>query len=78
VQLSTKDRRVIRTVLQVVVGLAAAVPIVLPALGIPTTLAGYGIITGVAAGITRIMALDAVEQALDKVGIGLDGTEAAE
>lgn len=77
-QLSTKARRVIRTVLQVVVGLAAAVPVVLPALGIPTTLAGYGIITGVAAGIARIMALDAVEQLLNRLGIGLDNTEAAE
>lgn len=76
--LSAKTRRVLRTVLQVAVGLAAAVPIVLPALGVPTTLAGYGIITAVAAGITRIMSLDIVEQALDKVGIGLDGTEAAE
>jgi hypothetical protein len=54
--LTDSTRRTIRTVVQVVVSLAFALPVVLPALGVPTTMAGYGTILGVAAVITHIMA----------------------
>ncbi|MFE4413091.1 hypothetical protein [Streptomyces sp. NPDC056821] len=48
-------RRTVRTVVQAVVGLAAALPILLPELGIPETAAGVGIALAVAAAITRVM-----------------------
>ncbi|MFE7782027.1 hypothetical protein [Streptomyces nigrescens] len=55
-------RRTVRTVVQTVVGLAAALPVLLPTLGVPETAAGYGLALAVAAGITRVMASPAVQR----------------
>lgn len=57
-------RAVERTVLQLVVGGAAALPILVDASGLPQTAAGIGTALAVAAAITRVMAIPAVEEAL--------------
>lgn len=54
--MTDQRRRTVRTVVQTLVGLAAALPILLPTLGVPETVAGYGVVLAVAAGITRAMA----------------------
>ncbi|MEV5131449.1 hypothetical protein AB0K87_13265 [Streptomyces sp. NPDC053705] len=58
------NRRTVRTVVQTIVGLAAALPILLPTLGVPETAAGYGVALAVAAGITRAMASPTVQRFL--------------
>ncbi|MGW7197211.1 hypothetical protein [Streptomyces chryseus] len=57
-------RRTVRTVVQAVIGLAAALPLLLPTLGVPETAAGYGVALAVAAGVTRAMASPAVQRFL--------------
>ncbi|MFZ3569288.1 hypothetical protein ACNYS0_20265 [Streptomyces sp. BH034] len=57
-------RRTLRTVVQTVVGLAAALPVLLPTLGVPETAAGYGLALAVAAGITRAMNSPTVQRFL--------------
>jgi hypothetical protein len=57
-------RRTIRTVVQDVVGIAAAAPLIVEASGVPATAGGVGIGLAVAAGLTRIMALPTVDQLL--------------
>jgi hypothetical protein len=64
-------KRTTRTVLQTGVGLAVALPAIVDASGIPATLPWVGIALAAAGGLARVMALPAVEQLLDKVGIGL-------
>lgn len=54
-------RRTARTVLQTAVALAAALPFIVSASGLPEALPGVGVALAVAAGITRVMALDAVD-----------------
>lgn len=56
--LSEPNRRTVRTVVQVVIGLIPALPLVLPALGVAETSAAYGLIIGVAAAIARLMNAD--------------------
>ena len=57
-------KRTLRTVLQLVVGLAAALPLIVGASGLPGTVPGLGVALGVAAGVTRVMALPAVNDLL--------------
>ncbi|MFD7716167.1 hypothetical protein [Streptomyces sp. NPDC059814] len=57
-------RRTIRTVVQTVLGLAAGLPLIVDAAGIPQTAAGVGVALAVAGGLTRVMALPVVENLL--------------
>ncbi|GHG09626.1 hypothetical protein [Streptomyces hydrogenans] len=54
-------RRTIRTVFQTVVSVAAGMPLLLDASGIPETAPGVGVIIAVAAAVTRLMALPLVD-----------------
>ncbi|MGW1277962.1 hypothetical protein ACWD4V_13560 [Streptomyces tsukubensis] len=54
-------RRTVRTVVQTVLGLAAGLPLIIDAAGIPQTAAGIGVALAVAGGLTRVMALPVVE-----------------
>jgi hypothetical protein len=58
------NRRTIRTVVQTVLALAAGLPLIVTAAGIPETAAGVGVALAVAGGITRVMALPVVENLL--------------
>jgi hypothetical protein len=62
--LSDGTRRTIRTVVQNVLGLAVAAPLIVDASGIPQATPGLAVALAVAAGFTRIMALDAVDRLL--------------
>ncbi|MFD5504607.1 hypothetical protein ACFWJS_33690 [Streptomyces sp. NPDC127061] len=55
------NRRTIRTVFAFVVSLAAALPLIVSASGIPETTAGVGALLAVGAAVTRILALPAVD-----------------
>ncbi|KZM70748.1 hypothetical protein [Nocardia terpenica] len=55
---------VARTVFQLAIGIAAAMPIIVSASGIPATAAGTGAALAISAAITRIMAIPAVDAAL--------------
>ncbi len=57
-------RRMIRTVVQDAVSLAAAAPLIVQASGIPETTAGIGAGLAVAAAVTRVMALPVVDRLL--------------
>ncbi|WP_019055030.1 hypothetical protein [Streptomyces prunicolor] len=65
------NKRTIRTVIQGVVMFAVALPAVVTASGIPESLPWVAGALAVAAGLARVMALPAVEQFLDRVGLGL-------
>lgn len=54
-------RAFVRTVVQLVVGLAVAVPVFVQASGLPETTAGVGVALAVSAVITRVMADPRVE-----------------
>ncbi|MGK5531525.1 hypothetical protein [Streptomyces sp. URMC 129] len=62
----------IRTVIQSVTGLAAGLPLLLEASGIPETTAGVGVALTVAAAVTRVMALPLVQDQLRRVGLATD------
>ncbi|MGV9271337.1 hypothetical protein ACWDRR_42620 [Kitasatospora sp. NPDC003701] len=57
-------RRTIRTTLQTGLGIALALPLIVDASGIPAATPGVGVGLAVAAGITRVMALPAVDRLL--------------
>lgn len=57
-------RRLARTVLQVLLGLAAGAPLLAHTTGLTGTLPGLGVVLGVAAAITRLMASPLVDQLL--------------
>lgn len=58
------NRRVVRTVVQTVLALAAGLPVIIDAAGIPQTAAGVGVALAVAAGISRVTALPVIENLL--------------
>ncbi|MGW2586810.1 hypothetical protein ACWCYZ_36930 [Streptomyces virginiae] len=58
------SRRTVRTVVQTVLALAAGLPLIIDASGIPQTAAGVGLALAVAGGVTRVMALPVVEALL--------------
>jgi hypothetical protein len=64
-------KRAVRTLVQAAVGLAAALPAIVAASGIPQSLPWVAGALAVAAGVSRVMALPVVEQLLDRVGLGL-------
>jgi hypothetical protein len=57
-------KRTIRTVLQTALGLTVALPLLAHASGIPQTAPGVGVGLAVAAAVTRIMAVPAVQALL--------------
>ncbi|MEV4437474.1 hypothetical protein AB0K09_00405 [Streptomyces sp. NPDC049577] len=62
--MTDQSRRTVRTVVQALVGLAAALPVLLPTLGVPKTAAGYGVVLAVAAGVTRAMSSPVLQRFL--------------
>ncbi|MEV7441031.1 hypothetical protein AB0O22_07750 [Streptomyces sp. NPDC091204] len=58
------QRRTARTIVQTVLALAAGLPLIIDASGIPQTAAGVGIALAVAGAITRVMALPVVDNLL--------------
>lgn len=62
--MSDAARRTLRTIVWTVLGLAAATPLIIDTAGIPRTAAGVSIVLAVAAGLTRVTALDAVQKLL--------------
>lgn len=74
-QVAYPVKAVVRTVIQVLVGLAAIAPFLVADLGVPAT---GGLITGalgVAAALTRIMAIPAVNRMLSGMGLGAEPSE---
>ncbi|QGH75765.1 hypothetical protein L3Y25_gp036 [Gordonia phage Syleon] len=65
-QVEHPRRAVVRTVFQVVIALAAALPLIVVASGVPATAAGVGVALAVAAGVTRVMALPVVNDLIDQ------------
>ncbi|MFM9576768.1 hypothetical protein ACKI1I_03575 [Streptomyces turgidiscabies] len=65
------NKRTVRTVVQGVVMFAVALPAIVTASGIPASLPWVAGALAVAAGLARVMAVPAVEQLLDRVGLGL-------
>ncbi|MET9690130.1 hypothetical protein ABZY81_16910 [Streptomyces sp. NPDC006514] len=59
-------RRTVRTVVQTVLALAAGLPLIIDAAGVPQTAAGVGLALAVAGGVTRVMALPVVEALLPR------------
>ncbi|MCT9090579.1 hypothetical protein N4G70_17200 [Streptomyces sp. ASQP_92] len=57
-------RRTVRTVVQTVLGIAAGLPLIIDASGIPQTATGVGLALAVAGGLTRVMALPVVDNLL--------------
>jgi hypothetical protein len=57
-------RRTIRTALQTLLGLLAALPLLVSTSGLPSALPGLGVALAVAAAVTRVMALPVVENLL--------------
>ncbi|ANW22216.1 hypothetical protein [Streptomyces clavuligerus] len=64
-------KRPIRTVLQTAIGLAAMLPGIVEASGIPQTLPWVAGALAIAGAITRVMALPVVEAILTRLGLGL-------
>jgi hypothetical protein len=62
--MSEAAKRTLRTVLQTAVGLCVLLPTVVDAAGIPDTLPWVAGALAVAAGVTRVMALPAVQNLL--------------
>ncbi|QNJ57082.1 holin [Gordonia phage Rabbitrun] len=62
--MSDETRRTVRTVFQAAVAVAAALPLIVVASGIPATAAGVGVALAVAGGVTRVMALPVVDELL--------------
>lgn len=62
--MTTETKRVLRTAVQFLVGLAAALPLLVHASGVPATAPGVGVGLAVAAAVTRIMAMPAVQRLL--------------
>lgn len=65
-QLAHPVRTTVRTVVQVLVGLAAVLPFVYEDLGISGSAGLAAVVLGVAAAVTRIMAIPAVNTLLDR------------
>ncbi|MFD7508111.1 hypothetical protein ACFV5N_02005 [Streptomyces sp. NPDC059853] len=59
--MSDEMRRTVRTAVQWVVSVAAALPAIVSAAGVPEALPGVALGLMVAAAITRVMALDVVD-----------------
>jgi hypothetical protein len=62
--MTDQTRRTVRTVVQGIVALCAAAPLLVAATGLPQSAAGVGLFVSVSAAVTRVMAVDAVDQML--------------
>jgi hypothetical protein len=62
--MSEAAKRTLRTVVQTAVGLCVLLPTVVDAVGLPETIPWVAGVLAVAAGVTRIMALPAVQALL--------------
>lgn len=62
--MNDSTRRTVRTVFQTVVSVAAGMPLLLDAAGLPDTLPGVGVVLAVSAAVTRLMALPLVDSLL--------------
>ncbi|MEU3598794.1 hypothetical protein ABZ714_08700 [Streptomyces sp. NPDC006798] len=62
--MSEATRRTTRTVLQTAVGIAVALPAIVDASGLPSTLPWVAAALAVSGGLARMMALDAVQRLL--------------
>lgn len=62
--MTDSNRRVLRTVFQNVLSLAGAAPLIVAASGVAETTAGVGVGLAIAAGVTKVMALPAVNAVL--------------
>ncbi|GAA5056496.1 hypothetical protein [Streptomyces similanensis] len=69
--MTSAAKRSVRTVLQTAVGTAVALPAIVHASGVPESLPWVAGALAVAGGLARVMALPAVEQLLDRFGLGL-------
>lgn len=68
-------RAAVRTAIQVIAGLAAAIPLIVPAIegDQPGLLGPAGAVAvGVAAAVTRVMAIPAVNDLLTRLGLGAE------
>lgn len=65
-QVDHKWRTTIRTVFQVIVALAAIIPLIVPALGLSTAAGAGAIVLAVAAAITRLMAEPRINEFIDR------------
>lgn len=65
------NKRTVRTVLQSTVAFAVALPAIINAAGVSETLPWVVGALTIAGGLARVMALPAVEQLLDRFGLGL-------
>lgn len=74
-QVAYPEKAVVRTALQVFVGLAAIAPFLVTDLGLNTTGGLIAGALGVAAALTRIMAIPAVDRMLAGVGLGAEPKE---
>ena len=66
----TPRKRTIRTIFQVIVGLAAGLPLLLDAAGVPETATGVGVVLVVAGAITRVMALPLTNRLMRQMRLG--------
>lgn len=64
-QIHFPKRTTIRTAFQVLIGLAAVMPIIIATLGLPAAGGIVGVVLAVSAGITRVMAIPAVNEFLE-------------
>lgn len=71
-QVAYPAKAVVRTVIQVLVGLAAIAPFLVGDLGLSTTGGLIAGALGVAAALTRIMAVPAVNRMLSGMGLGAE------
>lgn len=65
-QVENGGRATVRTVFQAGLALAASLPLIVEASGVPETAAGVGAALAVAAGVTRVMALPAVNDFIER------------
>lgn len=65
-RLSAANRRTARTVFQAILGLAAGLPLIVDASGLPGSAAGVAVTLAVAGAVTRVMALPVVQGLLPR------------
>lgn len=62
-------RTTVRTIIQAVIALAAAAPLLVAASGLDGGAAGVAVFVSVSAAVTRVMALPVVDDFLDRFGL---------
>lgn len=71
-QIAFPGRTTVRTLLQVLIGLAAAAPVLISTVGLDTTGTVVGVVLAVSAVITRVMAIPGVDEILAKLGLAAE------